>query len=518
MEQLWETGQLHIGRDGVAAVRAIPEFYEDRDFEPAWTTQKNFSELLRAVRDSEQDGLVPDDYHLAEILELQQNIAGKESDYPELAANLEILYTDALLRLAYHLTYGKVDPERLDPNWNIYNDLGEFDVTAFVHEVLTSRSLYQYLEEIKPQLPVYRQLKEALANYREIQARGGWESIPEGESLRQDMSGERVRLLRRRLIATGDLESSSPNSTVFDATIVGAVKRFQDRHGLDADGIVGKRTLRAMNMPVAERIDQIRVNLERGRWIFREVTDTFLLVNIASYSVDYLRGGEWIWSARAQVGTTFRQTPVFKSEMKYLVFNPTWTVPPTILKQDILPAAQRDPEYLKKKHINVLDRKGQIVPPEDIDWSQYSTDNFPYILRQEPWSGNALGQVKFIFPNEHFVFLHDTPSKALFARSNRSFSSGCIRVEHPFLLAELLLDDPKKWSLDKIKTVIESGKTRTVHLSEPVAVLLLYWTAYKDAADVLQFREDLYGRDQAIRVDLDAEFRLKERHRRTVTP
>jgi murein L,D-transpeptidase YcbB/YkuD len=262
---------------------------------------------------------------------------------------------------------------------------------------------------------------------------------------------------------------------------------------------------------VETRIDQIRVNLERGRWVLHDLEDTFLIVNIAGFLVAYVKDHAVVWQSRVQVGKPYRKTPVFKAEMKYLVFNPTWTVPPTILAKDLLPAVQRNPTYLKDNKIRVLETNGKAVDPSTLDWSKYTARNFPYMLRQDPGTNNALGVVKFIFPNKHLVFLHDTPSKSLFEKETRTFSSGCIRVEEPLALAELLLDDPATWNRARINEVIQSQETKTVYLRQPLPVLLLYWTAMVEADDQVHFMPDVYSRDAAILEDLNAAFRLRQR-------
>ena len=274
---------------------------------------------------------------------------------------------------------------------------------------------------------------------------------------------------------------------------------------------MGKASLEALNVPVESRIDQLRVNLERGRWVLQDFTDTFLLVNIAGFRVYYSVENMVKWSARAQVGMTYRQTPVFKAEMEYLVFNPTWTVPPTILKNDVLPAIQKDIGYLAEKNMVVLDNSGKVVDPGSIDWAGYAGGNFRYTIRQEPGPTNALGRVKFIFPNKHFVFLHDTPSKSLFERSERAFSSGCIRVEHPFELAELLLAD-KGYDQAKIAQVLDTGKIENVYLTKPLPVLLLYWTTFTTLEGQCNFRKDVYGRDPGIIAALDGPIVVRKEH------
>jgi L,D-transpeptidase YcbB len=286
------------------------------------------------------------------------------------------------------------------------------------------------------------------------------------------------------------------------------VERFQHRHGLEADGAVGRRTLAALNVPVEARIDQLRVNLERTRWVFRDLEPRYLIVNIAGFHAYLMEDGKSVWDSRVVVGTRYRKTPVFKARMTYLVLNPTWTVPPTILKEDIIPAMRRDPGYLASRNMVLLDASGQRVDTADIDLQNLTIRNFPYVVRQEPGPQNALGRIKFMFPNRHFVYLHDTPSRGLFERANRTFSSGCIRVEHPLTLAELLLDDPVNWNRAKIEARLADGKTQTVNLKTPITVFLVYWTAEPEADGEVNFFNDVYRRDAAVLKALDEPFRL----------
>ncbi len=513
VEQIRQTGDFQIGEDLISAVVVIPEFYENRDFEPAWTERYKVENLLKAIRSIRADGLYPWDYHLAEIERLLAEEADAGNGGPEIVADLDMLLTDGILRLAYHMLFGKVDPEELDPNWNLSADIAGLEPAAGLEAALASPNLYDFIEDFKPQHPFYLKLRDALASYLAIADMGGWAEIPAGKVLRKGERDVRVAALRRRAYVTGDLkEIGDEASTLFDSDLETAVRRFQARHGLSDDGAVGPKTLAAMNITVEKRIDEIRVNLERTRWVLNDITDRFVLVNIAGFAVYYVDGGTMQWESRAQVGKTYRKTPVFKADMKYMVLNPTWTVPPTILAQDVLPAIQRDASYLKHKNMSVLDRAGKVVDPDRIDWSRLTCANFPYILRQEPGPENALGQVKFIFPNEHFVFLHDTPSKSLFNREARTFSSGCIRVESPFDLAELVLANQPEWTRDKIDKVIADGRTETVYLKEPVPVLILYWTAFPGEEGICNFREDVYERDPAVLEALGEEFTLRRSH------
>ena len=297
-------------------------------------------------------------------------------------------------------------------------------------------------------------------------------------------------------------------SNQFDDKLENAVKHFQQNHGLTTDGIAGPGTLAAMNVPVRARIDQIRANLERARWVLRNLPDSYVITDIAGFRVNYSRDGEMIWSTRAQVGKPYRKTPVFRDTIRYLEINPTWTLPPTILKQDTLPKIRKDPDYLRNKNMEVLTFSGEPVDPASIDWSQYPEKPFPYLIRQRPGPKNALGRIKFMFPNKHAVYLHDTPSRDLFDRDTRAFSSGCIRVQHPFEFAELLLDDPA-WTKERLLEVVESRKITKISLKKPITVLLLYWTIDASADGDVVFKPDIYDRDPAIIKALNSPFRFR---------
>jgi murein L,D-transpeptidase YcbB/YkuD len=504
IEELQYAETPAIGETSLAALPLITEFYARRDFGLAWTNPDTVDEFIGIISKIDEVGLDPEDYNLAQLRRLIANVRGGARLSREERANLDILLTESFARLGYHLRFGKVNPEDLDPNWNLSRSLDGRDPAMVIQAAIDSGSLATFIAERVEYLPFYEQLKTYLAKYRDIAERGGWPIVPPGPTLKPGMRDPRVVAVRGRLEASGDLERGQPASEEFDEALEQAVIRFQQRHRLDADGVIGKQTLEELNVPAEDRIDQIRVNLERVRWVFRDIEDYFIVVNIAGFEVFVIKDRKTIWRSRAQVGKPYRRTPVFKSSMKYLVFNPTWTVPPGILRKDVLPAVRKDPGYLKKKNMNVIDGDGRVVDPGSIDWS---SGRFPYQIRQEPGTNNALGRVKFIFPNKYFVFLHDTPSRGLFDREQRTFSSGCIRVEHPLELAELLLDDSTKWNAESIAKVLESGKTQTVMLAEPLTVLLLYWTIQVDqATGDLHFLRDPYDRDGQILEGLDGDF------------
>ncbi|MFB3083769.1 MAG: murein L,D-transpeptidase [Gammaproteobacteria bacterium] len=508
IEHLRQFDELHFGDESIAATRLVSQLYERRHFQPAWNDDKTVDDLLRSIEASESDGLTPEDYHQAVLLRSRRM---PDSD-PKLVADMDLLLTDALIRLAYHIIFGKVDPERLDSNWNMARDIRNSDPVEAIQQAIDSGILFEIMEDYKPKHRFYTTLKAGLAKYRGLRRAGGWPTVPAGPTLKKGMSGERVLALQNRLVVTDSLSANSSSaSQIFDEQMELAVKRFQQLHGLTADGAVGPNTLEALNVPVGVRIDQIRINLERARWVLRDIPESFVIANIADFKALYIRDSEIVWEARIQVGKPYRKTPVFKAEIKYLVFNPTWTVPPTILEKDILPKARKDLTYLSARNIQVIDRSGKVVDASQLDWSKYTAKTFPYMLRQQPGPRNALGRVKFIFPNKHFVFMHDTASKALFEREVRTFSSGCIRLDRPFELAELLLNDEIKWNAAEMAKLVQSGKTRTVYLQKPLPVLLFYWTTPIARNGSIRFVKDVYERDPAILAELDGRFKLRVR-------
>ncbi|KPK65771.1 MAG: hypothetical protein AMS21_03915 [Gemmatimonas sp. SG8_38_2] len=514
MEQLRTVGELTIRDQWVAAEHVVEELYANRDFTRAWTDPQALEGLHRAVLGMKLDGLDPEDYHQATLTQLYREMEASRSPDPEMLADFDILATDALARLIYHAEFGKVDPESLDPHWNLIHQLEGVEPGLLIQEIIDSGEVYERVESHKPQDRFYTDLKQALAAYREIEAAGGWPIFPDGPSIEAGASDPRIPMLREQLSVMGDYSGPPSDSTVYDEELVEAVKLFQHRHGLPTTGLIGSMTMAALSVPVEKRIEQIRVNLVRGRWILHDLGPRFLVVNIAAFTVYLISDGELIWETRAQVGKTYRKTPVFKSELRYIDVNPTWTVPRTILEQDMLPRLKEDPSYLQQKGLKVLDRNGDEVDPATVDWSRYSTAaGFPYLLRQGPGPSNALGRIKFMFPNEYAIFLHDTPSRNLFEQSERAFSSGCVRVENPFTLAELLMDDPEEWPEARFLEIMDSGETKSIFLpaDKRIPVLLLYWTAEAGVDGHLHIRNDIYERDAAILAGLDGEFTVRAR-------
>ncbi len=501
MEMAMFQGALNVGGVELAGAEVLPEFYAEREFLPAWADRTKIEQLYPLAERAVAEGLDRADYPFdaLEALLPESGLPLKVVD----RVDLDILATEIFVRIAYQLRFGKLNPGRLFADWNFDRRITLGDSAAeIVQTAIDAPSINRYLDEIVPRGWLYTQLVAALKRYRDIQAQDDWPVIPDGATLRQGEVADRVAILRRRLAAEGDLDAGvGDESEVFDVELASAVSRFQERHGLDADAVVGSNTLRALNTPIEHRIDQLRASLERARWVFEDIqkTSDLILVNIASAQAALVRDRQITWITRAQVGKSYRQTPVFRGDLEYLVVNPTWTVPPGILRRDVLPRLKADAVgYLASKEMDLLTMQGEVVDPATVDFAKLPGGSFPYMVRQRPGPHNALGMIKFIFPNHHFVFLHDTPNRELFERNARNFSSGCIRIEDPFKMAELVMDNPEIWNSQTFDEVLASRKTRVIHLDEPLAVYLMYWTAMALADGTVQFFEDVYGRDKIV--------------------
>ena len=493
----------------------VARYYEAQQFQPAWQDPAKLDELVASIDDLRNDGLDPDDYHLEALQSYRLDVRMKSSLTLQDRADLELLATDAFMLGLYHVYLGKVDPVKLSSQWNF----SQRPIPSFEQGLqrfsarLAAGEIREAFDSARPSHVWYQRGRARLQEYRAIAAAGGWPSIPDGPTIKPGMSDTRVPVLRKRLEVTKDLAPAvaavaAADPDLYDTTLEQAVKAFQDRHGLTPDGAIGPGTRAAMNVPVAQRIDQIRVNLERARWTLHELKGEFVLVDVAGFYVSYFRNDEPIWTSKVIVGRDQRETPIFRSKITYVVFNPTWTIPPGILVKDKLPDLKRNPGALKKMNIRVLDGSGREVNPYSVNWKQYGASRLPpYQFVQDPGPNNALGLVKVMFPNPYLVYLHDSPAKSLYEQDQRTFSSGCIRVQKAFELAELVLNDPQ-WNKQSMDAVIATGETRTVNLRQPVPVLILYWTAQPRADGQLVFRNDVYGRDAPTLAALNSSSRL----------
>lgn len=467
--------------------------------------------LLEQLRRSEREGLHPEDYHLANLEARVQALRGLTASeqpappVPGLVARLDAVLSDALYHYASHLYRGRVSPDRVHPDWAVAAP--EEVPAATLRASLEQSPVEHALEELRPRSSGYAALVEALEDLRKLRDRGGWPRLPEEGLLQPGERSSAVAALRARLVASGELAPADDrlNEGFFDEAMEAAVRRFQARHGQKADGVVGPTTLASLNVSVEERIRQIELNLERWRWLPRDLGDRYIMVNTADFALQVVEEGEVVLRMRVIAGKRCRRTPLLSAEMTHLVLNPYWHVPRRIATRDLLPKIQEDPGYLEREHIRVFgdwNAPETEIDPRSVDWTQLSRSHFPYRLRQDPGDGNALGKVKFLFPNRFSVYLHDTPARSLFERRRRDFSSGCIRVEKPLELAAYLLGDEPHWSPERLQHRVERGEHIWVRLSRPIPVYLLYWTAWVDESGEVQFRDDVYGRDRQLEIAL----------------
>lgn len=504
--------KITVGEDPILAALALPRFYEGRSHQPAWVGDRGplpkAESLMRTIGQADREGLRPENYHLRKIEvileQLKENKEKRKPFNPRRLVDLDLLLTDAFLIYGSHLLGGYVNPETIHPEWNASRR--EKDLVEVLQLALDSNQIEKKLKDLLPSHPGYNSLREALLTYRKLAKETDWPKIPAGPALKKGKYDERVALLKTRLLASGDLEEGlQTDENLFDDILDEAVRRFQKRHGLDIDGIVGPVTLAALNVPIEEWLRQIELNLERWRWLPQSLGERYLLVNIANFELEVVENNQLIINIRAVIGRPYRRTPVFSDKVTYLVFNPYWYVPPSIATKDMLPLIQKEPDYFDKQGIKLFigwGAEAKEFDSKNIDWTKVTPKNFPYRLRQDPGPKNALGQVKFMFPNKFNVYLHDTPSRELFQRAARGFSSGCIRIEKPIELAEYLLKGDPKWTRENILGAIEKGIEQTVSLPKLIPIHLLYWTAWVDDDGQMHFREDIYGRnallDQAL--------------------
>lgn len=505
--------RLAVAGRSIYAERLLPSFYESRAYRPAWVRGRGLgdgaTELLATLERASRHGLDPADYHAGAVRELARRVERIGADFVPLGTwvDLELLLTDAFLTYGAHLADGRVDPLDLAPDW--IPSRRNPELAGILEDAVSRGRVGEALEGQRPPHAVYDRMVAAYDRVRRVARSGGWPAVPEGATLAPGDTADRVPALRRRLAATGELsEAPGGAPAVYDSTLARAVRLFQHRHGLEDDAVVGPATLEALNVPASERARQLRLNLERWRWLPDSLGTRHVRVNIADYELEVVEEGRVVLAMRAIVGRPYRRTPTFSDRITYLVFNPYWQVPHTLAVQDQLPLIKKEPGYLQRMGFQVFQgwgADGRAVDPATIDWSGLSPRNFPYRLRQDPGPQNALGRVKFMFPNRFSVYLHDTPARELFAKRARGFSSGCIRLERAGELAEYLLRGDPRWTPEAVRRSMTTGtREETVRLPSPVPVHLYYMTAWADADGTIQYRPDVYGRDPALDAALGA--------------
>jgi murein L,D-transpeptidase YcbB/YkuD len=376
------------------------------------------------------------------------------------------------------------------------------DLVRILQHALETNDIAAALSNLRPAHPAYARLRRALAWYREAAAAGGWPLVPPGPTLKKGVVSERVSRLRLRLRAEGDLgPEPSTRNDLFDEVVEQAVRRFQQRHGLEADGAIGPATLAALNTPVETRVRQIVLNLERWRWFPRELEPRVVIVNIAGFRLEVMEGEASVLTMRVVAGRPVSPTPVFSTMITAVALNPSWNIPHQIAVREIAPLIRKNSHYLAKHPITVLQDLGgrtKVVNPRTIRWSELSRKPFPYRLREEPGPQNPLGRIKFDLPNPFSVYLHDTPARELFTKAARAFSHGCIRIENPLDLAAYILRGTPQWTREALLAAIAEGRERLVRTPQPIPIYVGYWTTWVENDGVVHFRQDLYGRDRRL--------------------
>ena len=474
------------------------QFYAGREQKLAWVvadgpTEKT-TEALDVLRTADVHGLDPDAYGERDFRDTAaqlQTSDGEERERAQALAMFDVRLTSALLQLGRHVATGRLTPRSVDSRWNARREPPDY-VAAL--QTAANERASSFIELVQPRHPEYKALVSALTALR-AQAANPWPKVPYASLKVGQWNAAAVVPLRQRLASAGYLPAHvSPDSAQYDADLEAAVKAFQEHHRLPPTGVLDRATIAKLNVPIESRIAQLALNLERWRWMPDDLGARHFLVNVPQFTLVAREDGKPTLDMRVVVGKRGNETPLFSDEMETVVFSPYWNVPDTIALEETAPAVAQDPEFLSRNNMEVVNASGKVVPAEEIPWGDPEALN-NYRFRQRPGANNALGYVKFLFPNEHAVYLHDTPADALFKRIGRAFSHGCVRVEEPERLAEYVLRDQPEWTSDAIRTAMRAGEERHVKLGDKIPVHIVYMTAWVDEQGGLHFADDVYGYD-----------------------
>jgi murein L,D-transpeptidase YcbB/YkuD len=472
--------------------KSLMDFYRSRENQTVWQSEKNRKIILETIKKCEVEGLNPLDYNILKLEALEKGFNDLDEDEQ---VNYDLLLTYNFEKYLTHLHNGKLNPRKLYNNWDLRID--ELDTKLILNNALAKDSLVGEIEKCRPRALTYKKLINALELINKYPEDKTDSVNINDDKIKRNQTRLAIINIKKKLLYWKDLDSKDSITSLYDDKTFEAVKKFQTRHGLISDGIIGKSTIKALNFTREERKHQIIVNLERWRWFSKSFAQNYVLINIPNYSLNVVEDQNVTMSKRIVVGKNKRRTPVLTSVLQTIVFNPTWTVPPTILKEDIIPELIKDRNYLKNKGIGIYDSDTNEVDPKN--WNENRPRGYRYI--QKPGYYNALGVVKINFPNRYSVYLHDTNHRDLFERNFRSLSSGCVRIEEPLRLIELLLDNPKKYSKEKMDSIIATKKTLFIGITKRYAIYQWYWTAWSEN-DELIFREDIYNLDADLYAQL----------------
>jgi L,D-transpeptidase YcbB len=471
----------------------VHRFYQGRGHRPAWVSggrlTRQAETLVRAAVDAEADGIDPTPY-----LELASEIRGlrrpSATDWADPALDLDLHVTYTLLRYADEMAVGRFDPRGTTMLWALHPS--PLDTVAWLTRASEAGLTDDLRNDLAPAHAQYRGLRRERARYRDLARKGGWPEVEGGPILKPGQRSARVAGLYARLAAGGEIGAAAPAAPFpYGAALVAAVQRFQRRHGLKPDGILDQATVAALNVSAAERVRQIEMNLERWRWLPRDLGERYLLVNIPTFELTGYDHGERTIRMRVVTGAAGdTPTPVFTQPMTHVIFSPYWNVPPGIARGEVAPAAGRNRSYLARNNIEVL-KGSRVMDPAVVNLGDPSLQ-----FRQRPGAGNSLGRVKFLLPNRYNVYLHDTPSRQLFARVRRDYSHGCVRVQQPFELAQWVLEG-SGWTPPHIRAAMHGGREKHVALPRPIPVYVAYFTVWIDDDGHAVFPPDVYRHDVA---------------------
>lgn len=491
-----------LTEDNAADLALLTQFYIDRDMEPVWVADdvptERARELLHILEMSTYDGLNPKDYDIRTLRQLIDTRHAGE------LAELDLRLSLSLMQFLSDLGSGRTKPSTLDPHLFVYPQ--DIDKAGAIRAAAEAEDIGVFVGGYRPRQVDYWRLKGVLANYRAMARAGGWPLIDDGPLMKEGDRSPRVAQLRARLVRGGDLARPDPSAVPsdperFDRSLALAVEAFQVRHGLERDGQVGPNTLTALNTPIEDRIEQLVLNLERRRWMSDKLASRYINVNLADFHLTLIDRGEVTFETPVVIGSQYNKTPVFSADMTYLVINPYWYVPESIAAEELLPKAQKDAGYFRKNGFDLFsdwNARTGTLDPTSINWQEVDPGSFDYKLRQRPGPKNALGQLKFMLPNDYNIYLHDTPERAHFDANERSFSHGCVRVADPKGLANAILGGQSGWTLDGIASAVQSGERTQVNLDRPLPVQITYLTAWVDGDNRVHFRNDVYERDHVL--------------------
>jgi murein L,D-transpeptidase YcbB/YkuD len=464
--------------------KLLTAFYLNSGYKSVWQSKKNRRNIISQLSKSDEDGLNPTHYDLNKLQKFEKKyVTLKEHE----RAIYDILLTHSFQKYISHLSNGQIKPKNLYKDWDL--KLNAIDINKTIANILKTDSLNHKIEDLKPKHLVYQNLKKALKIINSF-PKDNFTAIEIDNKIVLNDTNPALISIKKRLIYWKDMNPKDSLSSIYDLETKRAMKNFQIRHGLAADGVIGKGTVAALNFSKKKRKEQILANLERWKWFPKEMGKEYVIVNIPDYKLVLVENTDTIRTHKVIVGRDKRPTPILSSKLTHVVFNPTWTVPPTILREDVIPSITRNRRYLAQTNIKIFDSKGNEVSAGN--WKLSRAKGYRYV--QSPGTFNSLGMVKFVFPNRFSIYLHDTNHRDFFGKQKRSLSSGCVRVENPLELVETLLGEGSNWDLEKITKILQSEKTKHIKLQNKIDIHILYWTAWSENNQLI-FRDDIYNLD-----------------------